>query len=80
MNKIKELAAYVRQNVEFFEERLQLALNKMDRMRCPLRVADQELYDDIVSAIEQWCEDYEVSFEFDEDWEDAIMEVISCLE
>ena len=33
--KTKEIAAYVRNNVEFFEERLQMALNKMDRMRCP---------------------------------------------
>lgn len=71
MNK-KEVAAYVRNNVEFFEERLQLALNKMERMRCPLSFADQELYDDITNAIEEWCDDNEVSVEFDEDWTDLI--------
>lgn len=70
--RTKEIAAYVRNNVEFFEERLQLALNKMERMRCPLSFADQELYDDITNAIEEWCDDNEVSVEFDEDWTDLI--------
>jgi hypothetical protein len=67
----KELAAYVRNNVEFFEERLQLALNKMDRMRCPLQMADEELYNDIINAIEEWCDDNEVCYD-EVDWDDAI--------
>ena len=79
-NYKKELAAFVRNNVEFFEERLQPALSKMDRMRCPLRFADHELYDDICDAIEDWCYEYEVSFEFYEDWEDAIEDIILCKE
>lgn len=70
MNK-KEIAAYVRNNVEFFEERLQLALNKMERMRCPLRFADSELYDAISDAIDEWCDDNEVNNE-DWDYEDII--------
>ena len=69
--KTKEIAAYVRNNVEFFEERLQLALNKMDRMRCPLSFADEELYDDISNAIDDWCWDNEVKNE-DWDYEDLI--------
>ena len=70
MNK-KEIAAYVRNNVEFFEERLQMALNKMERMRCPLSFADQELYDDISNAIDDWCWDNEVDNE-DLDYDDLI--------
>lgn len=66
VDKKKEIAAYVRNNVEFFEERLQLALNKMDRMRCPLSFADEELYDDISNAIDDWCWDNEVD---NEDWD-----------
>lgn len=66
MSQIKEIAAYVRNNVEFFEERLQMALNKMERMREPLRMADQELYDDICNAIDDWCWDNEVN---NEDWD-----------
>lgn len=61
-----EIAAYVRNNVEFYEERLQLALKRMDRMREPLRMADQELYDDICNAIDDWCWDNEVN---NEDWD-----------
>ena len=71
MNHKKEVAAYVRNNVEFFEERLQLALNKMDRMRCPLQMADEELYNDIINAIEEWCWDNDVDCS-EVDWDDAI--------
>lgn len=71
MNKRKEVAAFVRNNVEFFEERLQLALNKMDRMRCPLSFADEELYNDIINAIEEWCWDNDVDCS-EVDWDDAI--------
>lgn len=71
MNKVKEIAAYVRNNVEFFEERLQLALNKMERMRCSLRIADSELFDAISDAIDEWCDDNEVNNE-DWDYEDII--------
>jgi len=70
MNR-KEIAAYVRNNVEFFEERLQMALNKMERNRCPLSFADQELYDDITNAVEDWCDDNEVCYD-EVDWDDAI--------
>lgn len=71
MSENKEIAAYVRNNVEFFEERLQLALNKMERMRCPLSFADQELYDDISNAIDDWCWDNDVNND-DWDYEDLI--------
>lgn len=71
MNQQKEIAAYVRNNVEFFEERLQMALNKMERMRCPLSFADQELHDDISNAIDDWCWDNDVDNN-DWDYEDII--------
>ena len=71
MNYKKEISAYVWNNVEFFEERLQLALDKMERMRCPLSFADQELYDDISNAIDDWCWDNKVNNE-DWDYEDII--------
>lgn len=75
MNK-KEVAAYVRNNVEDFEVRLQLALKRMDRMRCPFRMADGMLYDEIVDAIEEWCDDNEVSLEYDEDWDEILDEIV----
>ena len=75
MNK-KEVAAFVRHNIEDFEVRLQLALKRMDRMRCPLSMADGMLYDEIVDAIEEWCDDNEVSLEYDEDFNEIINEII----
>lgn len=68
----KEIAAFVRNNIEDYEERLQLALKRMDRMREPLRMADRSLYDEIVDAISEWCDDNEVSVDFYEDWDDLI--------
>ena len=41
---LKEIAAYCRNNIEDFEIRVQLALKKMDRMRCPLSMADEALF------------------------------------
>ena len=57
------IAAYVRNNVEFYEERIQLALSTMDIMRCPLEVANHALFDDISDTIEEWCEDNEEDFD-----------------
>lgn len=60
--QIMAIAAYVRNNVEFYEERIQLALSTMGIMRCPLEVANHALFDDISDTIEEWCEDNEVNF------------------
>lgn len=68
----KDLAAFVRNNIEDYEIRLQLALKRMDRMRCPLRMADGELYDEIVDAISEWFEDNEISIDYDFDFEEII--------
>lgn len=69
--KTKEIAAYVRNNVEDYEKYLQLALKRMDKMRCPLRMADSALFDAISDAIDEWCDDNEVNNE-DWDYEDII--------
>lgn len=72
MNQQKEIAAYVRNHVEFYEERLSLALGWMERDRCPLRMADDSLYDEIVDAIEEWFDDNEISIDYDFDFEEMI--------
>lgn len=69
--RTKEVAAYVRNNVEDYEERLQLALKRMGRMRCPMRMADGILYDEIFDAISEWCIDNDVDM-FSLDFEDMI--------
>lgn len=70
MNK-QEVAAYVRNNVEDFEERLQLALKRMDRMRCPLRNADEGLFDEICDAIEDLCWENDVDCS-EVEWDEVI--------
>ena len=72
MEQLKEIAAYVSSHVESYEDRLRLALDKMDKMRCSLRFTDFELFEDIVNAVEEWCDDNEVSIDFYEDWDDLI--------
>ena len=69
----KEIAAYVRENVEDYELRLQLALNRMDRMRCSLRYVDSELFEAILERIEEWCEDNDFAlYDFFDDADDMI--------
>ena len=68
----KEIAAYVRENVADYELRLQLALNRMDRMRCSLRYVDSELFDEIFERIQEWCDDNEVTIDFFDDPDDMI--------
>lgn len=68
----KEIAAYVAANVEDYELFLQLALGRMDKYRCPFRMAaDYDFYNDIVSAIEDWCFDNDVDCS-EWDFEDLI--------
>lgn len=65
MDKLKEIAAYVRNHVENSEEYLRLALDRMDKMRCPFWMAvDDGFYRDVVRAIEDWCLDNDVDYEF----------------
>lgn len=71
-NKLKEIAAFVRNNIEDYEVRFQLALKRMERNRCSLRFADSMLFDEIVDAVSEWCDENEVSVDFYEDWDDLI--------
>ena len=73
MDRAKEIVAYLRENVRDYDVRLSLALSLMDRMRCSLRFATPELFDEIVENIEDWCD--ENDFSFDEilmDWDDIV--------
>ena len=71
MNK-KEVSAYVRDNVEDYEIRLSLTLKQMDKMRCPFWMADDgRLYDEIVDAISEWCDDNDVDYS-EVDWDEVI--------
>jgi hypothetical protein len=44
----------------------------MDKMRCPFWMADDgRLYDEIVGAIEEWCDDNDVDYS-EVDWDEVI--------
>lgn len=62
-NTMKKIAAYCEENVWEYEDRLEMALSKMDYFRCPLRMADQELYRDIYDTVEDYCQDYSLDFD-----------------
>lgn len=60
---------YCNENILNFEERVQMALDKIDHWRCPLQQADCSLYNDIQDAICDCVTDYEIdenSFEIED--------------
>ena len=59
-------------NVEDYEYRVQRAMVKIDRMRCPLSQADGELYNEMVEAIEDYIADNDLNEDYDFDPEDII--------
>lgn len=56
-NAPKDMVQYVIDNIDDFGKRYQKALTKIDRMRCPLRMADSNLYDEICDQVSDWCSD-----------------------
>lgn len=55
---LKTIAAYCAGNVWEYEERFEMALNKMDYFRMPLKMADIGLYNDIADAVDDYCSDF----------------------
>lgn len=70
--KVKEVAAYVARNVRNYESRLAAAIDEMYAHRCSLRHVASDLFEEIVDAVADWCNDNEVSLDFYEDWDDLI--------
>lgn len=57
---MKIVVDYCNENIWEFEERVQLALDKIDHWRCPLQQADYSLWQDIVDAITDCVTDYDI--------------------
>lgn len=57
---INEIGNYLRETVEDFDVRVEVALNIMDKMRCPFGYADCNLCDECYDRIEEWCEEHDV--------------------
>lgn len=56
-NAPKEMVQYVIDNVEDFDARYARALDIIGRYRCPLRMADESLYNDIYNSMCEWVMD-----------------------
>lgn len=57
---INEIGNYLRESIEDFDVRVNLALKTMDKMRCSFDYADCDLYDECYDKIEEWCENNDV--------------------
>ena len=62
---INEIGNYLRETVEDFDVRVNLALKTMDKMRCSFDYADCDLYDECYERIEEWCEEHGIDTEKD---------------
>ena len=62
--ELKAIADYCEAQIEDYELRVQIALGLMDRMRCPLRMADASLYDEMERCACEWAEDNDYSVDF----------------
>lgn len=54
---IKEIEKRCREQIENYEDRVQMALDYMYRYRAPLSHADFHLDCEILAHIEEWCEE-----------------------
>lgn len=71
---ISTLAEYCKNNIEDFELLEALALNNIDRMRCPLSMACPQLDSAMCECIEEWAEDNDM--DIDEIWENVSVDDI----
>ena len=74
---INEIGKYLREQIEDFDVRVNLALNTMNKKRCSFDYADCDLYDECFDKIEEWCEDngIDTTFEYIVDVEDIIIKM-----
>lgn len=70
---VKELAAACANNIENYELRVQLAIDVIGRMRCPLSMADFNLYYEMMDQIWWWGFDNEIDVD-DIDAEEVLWE------
>ena len=68
----QELAAYLRSSIEDYEERIQVALNVINAMHYPLRVASPVLYGQMDDAAREWAEENGVKLGVEFDVENLI--------
>lgn len=60
-----KLTEYLRSTIDDFDERAELALSRIGRMKCSLEYADPALAYEMSDLVEEWCEENEVENNFD---------------
>lgn len=77
MKEIKEIIAVLcKNNIDNYQERVQLALSKIDRERIPLKQADRDLYNEIEQEILNYLDSEEISYDYNECFEDIIDDIL----
>lgn len=56
-NAPKEMVQFIIDSVVDFDKHYSRALEIIGEERCPLRMADRRLYDNICDIIDDWCDD-----------------------
>ena len=62
--RIDKIGNYLRETVEDFDFRVNLALQTMGRKRCPFGYADSELCDECYDRIEEWYKENGIEPEY----------------
>lgn len=68
MNNKNELIEFIKSNIADFDDKISKAWELMDKYRCPLRMTDNGLYDEITNLIQDYADDNDLS----EEWIDNI--------
>ena len=58
---LHELYRYCKEHIYRFDDKESLALDEIDQWRCPLDMADESLYNEMMDAIGDYCEDHDLN-------------------
>lgn len=72
----KNIAVLCKNNIDNYQERVQLALSKIDRERIPLKQADRDLYNEIEQEILNYLDEQEISYDYNECFDDIIDDIL----
>ena len=59
----KELDALCREQISMYDEKVAIAWDRIDQMRCPLWMADEPLYNEMLAVVEDYCWDNDLDID-----------------
>lgn len=82
-----ELVSYVADSLYDYKNEADIALDYMDKYRCPLTTASETIVDVIDDAIRDWCDDNDIDYynfdsynAFEKDIEDIFFDALNELD